>query len=52
MVRAQNWVIELEKLLDEFDEQEKKADAELKKKNEDAMRLEAEVVELEKQLLG
>ena len=48
MVQAQKWTIELEGLLAEFGEQEKKTNAELSKKNEDAVRLEAEVAELRK----
>ena len=48
MVRAQNRAIELENLLVNFDEQTKKAETELKKKNKDVARLEAEVAEMEK----
>ena len=48
MVRAQNRTIELDGLLAEFGEQEKKTNAELNKKNEDVARLEAEVTELRK----
>ena len=39
MVRAQNQAIEMEKLLADFDEQVKKAKNELRKKNEDVVRL-------------
>ena len=48
MVRAQNRTIELDGLLAEFGEQEKKTNAELNKKNGDVVRLKAEVAELRK----
>ena len=41
MVQAQNWAIDLEKLLTYFDKQAKKVKTELRKKNEDLARLEA-----------
>ena len=48
MVWAQNQTIKLEGFLAEFGEQEKKTNVELNRKNEDVVRLEAEVAQLRK----
>ena len=46
MVRAQNWAIEAEKILNEFVEQANAAEVELKKMSNDMAKLEEVVAEL------